>query len=82
MAFHLENFNSVKTSVIFLVAISLCNANIQSVTTYLQRKSVWLTVTQLCRRFRKLSVWKSVTKKDRMAGALWQDITRPQKRVT
>ena len=48
MAFPLENFNFVKSSVILFVAISLCNANIQSVTTkFTEKKCVATSHTTL-----------------------------------
>ena len=48
MDFFLEDFNFVKTLVILLVAISLCNANIQSVTTkFTDKKCVATSHTTL-----------------------------------
>jgi len=78
MTFVLEHFYYVKTSIILCVAISLCNANMQSAMTMFTWKKVWQQATHHCRKSQKSRAWKSVTRKDRKAGALWQDITRPQ----
>jgi len=48
MDFFIENFNFVKSSVILFVAVSLCNANIQSVTTkFTDKKCVATSHTTL-----------------------------------
>ena len=59
MDFHLEHFDLVKTSLILFVAISLCNANMQSVTTqFTEKKCVATSHTTL----QKISKIKCVEK--------------------
>ena len=59
MAFLLENFNFVKSSVILFATISLCNANIQSVTSkFTEKKCVATSHTTL----QKISKIKCVEK--------------------
>ena len=83
MAYLLEYFDFVaKSSVILFVAISLCNADTQSVTTKFTEKKCVATSHTTLLKISKIKCVKSVTKKDRKAGAHWRDITRPRKRVT
>ena len=72
----------LRTSVISLVSFTLCTAIIQSVTTkFTEKKSVATSHTTLQKISKIKSVWKNVTKKDKMEGALWQVITKLLKRV-